>query len=261
MYFGAVTSRLSKDYRLAEKLIKDALLYEDRAAYIYVELGLLYDQAGDERTVEMYERASELSPNWVIPYANTASHYILAKDYTRAEEYAKIAIDIGPHYRYGYSTLSDIYKFTRRPQLSKDILQIYLDNYGGDWLIYYKLGMIAKSTDLQEAISYFKLSNGVRESKTAHQELGIAYYGVNDSLLLHHFGRALELYPTAPELLNNLGWFHYLKENYDLSLDYYERAVEEEPTMLFAQLNLGKLYYIKENWKEALSCLNTLLRT
>lgn len=258
-YFDAVIHRLDQSYSKARELIEKALVYEDRAAYIFNELGFLYDREGDPRALDMYQLALNLSPNWVIPYGNMASYHLRNKNYEEAERYAQLSIEKGPHYKYAYWTLSEVFRRTNRTEEAQNILQEYLDKYGSDWFIYLKLGTLLKSKDPQRAIEYFKRSNEAQESKSAHQELGLAYFGTNDSLLVFHFKRALELNPKATELLNNLGWFYFLKDELDLSRDYYIRALEINPNILYARLNLGKIYFKKGELEQAKRTFNYLI--
>ena len=56
---------------------KKALALEEHAAYIYNELGVLYDYKNDLARAEQYFiKASALSPGWAIPVSNLSSLYI-----------------------------------------------------------------------------------------------------------------------------------------------------------------------------------------
>jgi len=72
---------------LAEQ--KKALALEEYAAYIYNELGVLYQYKKMFPEAESYyTKASELSPGWAIPQANLSGIYLNKKLYSRALAYA-----------------------------------------------------------------------------------------------------------------------------------------------------------------------------
>ncbi|MBK8702498.1 MAG: hypothetical protein IPN33_02030 [Saprospiraceae bacterium] len=78
-YFEGLVLRLEAEQldgsdslcQLALEKQQQALEYEDRAAYIYNELGFLLLELGQpEQGLEQLRRAISLSPTWAIPYNN-----------------------------------------------------------------------------------------------------------------------------------------------------------------------------------------------
>lgn len=75
---------------LAEQ--KKALALEEYAAYIYNELGVLYQLKKNYNEAEkFYLKATQLSPEWAIPQSNLSGLYIAGKNYDKALAYADIA--------------------------------------------------------------------------------------------------------------------------------------------------------------------------
>lgn len=71
---------------------KKALALEEYAAYIYNELGVLYQYQKKIADAESnYIKASQLSPQWAIPQSNLSSLYIAQKDYDKAMASINIA--------------------------------------------------------------------------------------------------------------------------------------------------------------------------
>lgn len=71
---------------------KKALALEEYAAYIYNELGVLYQYQEDFTNAESnFIKASQLSPQWAIPQSNLSSLYIMQKDYDKAMTFIDIA--------------------------------------------------------------------------------------------------------------------------------------------------------------------------
>ncbi len=70
---------------LAEQ--KKALALEKNAAYIYNELGVLYSLKKESAFAEKYfKKASELSPDWVIPWANLSGLYADIRSFAKGIE-------------------------------------------------------------------------------------------------------------------------------------------------------------------------------
>jgi len=71
---------------------KKALALEEYAAYIFNELGVLYQYQKNYAEAESYFiKASQLSPQWAIPQSNLSSLYIAKKDYDKAMTFIDIA--------------------------------------------------------------------------------------------------------------------------------------------------------------------------
>ncbi|MFM6925503.1 MAG: caspase family protein, partial [Ferruginibacter sp.] len=72
---------------LAEQ--KKALALEEYAAYIYNELGVLYQYKKNTAAAEKYyTKAAQLSPGWAIPQSNLSGIYLLKSAYSQALAYA-----------------------------------------------------------------------------------------------------------------------------------------------------------------------------
>ncbi len=92
-YFSGVAFRLqiplTKDpQQLIEQALqeqKKALALEEHAAYIYNELGILYQYKKEYGKAEKYfAKATDFSPDWAIPHSNLCGLYGLLKKYDKA---------------------------------------------------------------------------------------------------------------------------------------------------------------------------------
>jgi uncharacterized caspase-like protein/Flp pilus assembly protein TadD len=71
---------------------KKALTLEEFAAYIYNELGVLYQYKKNfTETENNFIKATQLSPQWAIPHSNLSGLYITRKDYSKAMAFVYIA--------------------------------------------------------------------------------------------------------------------------------------------------------------------------
>lgn len=80
---------------LAEQ--KKALAMVDNAAYIYNELGVLYSLKKEYEIAEnYYKKAGELSPEWVVPWANLSGLYATTRSFEKGMAAAEKAKALSP---------------------------------------------------------------------------------------------------------------------------------------------------------------------
>lgn len=258
-YFESVCARISNRYSKklpevyeeAQKVINKALFYEDRAAYLYNEMGLLLSLLRDTTAIEMYLNATELAPQWGRAHCNLAFQYYKKKDYVKAEYWAMKAMDVDPKYNQVADILSSIYIKTGRWQEGEKLLKEYISSNGPDFWIYNKLGdLYAYKDSLDLARNYFMLSNEVIDNFYAH--FSLAFYPPAGELEFQrfHLEEALQIRPYSSDAWNNLGWL-YQDSYHDLekAKESYLTAVEIRPNMLYPNLNLGKIFFFDKNYE------------
>lgn len=98
-YFQGVILRLEGEKTGNEKLFKKAfekeklaLQFDDKAAYIYNELGLIYGNLNEkEKEIKMYEKAMQIAPKWVLPPYNLSTTYNDMGNYKEGLKWGKKA--------------------------------------------------------------------------------------------------------------------------------------------------------------------------
>ena len=117
-YFEGIAIRLAAQklykevdaYRNALKKQQLALQYEDLAAFIYNEIGLVYGEMKIyDQSITNFLKAVELSPQWSIPCSNLCYVYGKTKAFDKAKIYGQRAIEIDPDYSMAYNNLGGIY--------------------------------------------------------------------------------------------------------------------------------------------------------
>jgi tetratricopeptide (TPR) repeat protein len=264
LYFEAVNLRLQADYQKEEKRplyeeamehIQEALIYEDRAAYIYNELGLISYRLGDDNCEELYRRAIKLSPTWAMPYSNL-SYFLLQKD--RKEE-AKLmsekAIALNAEIAQPYYNLS---------QLAKENGDLDLAiSYSKKALKYIKkansmsyIGFLhTKNNELDSAEYYIRVAIEMDSSRALfYENLG------NIKTKKGQFPEAIECFKHAlgldsSKIVNwvNLGVAYSSIQEYKESESYYLKALSIDPNSELARMNYGILLYLEERYLEAVS--------
>ncbi|MCF8243506.1 MAG: hypothetical protein K9J37_16730 [Saprospiraceae bacterium] len=128
-----------------------ALELDSGAAYVYNEIGLIYDEirkpyraAGNEqkqselfqKQIDNYEVAMELAPKWVMPYHNAGQTYREWRRLEKAENMELKAISLDSNLVVAYSNLMLIYYFSNKYEscinVNKKLLQIKSDE-SAEW--------------------------------------------------------------------------------------------------------------------------------
>lgn len=113
-YFEGINFRLKnslkklskKNIKTALSLQKKALSFDNKAAYIHNEIGVLNLFLENlEKAEASFQYAMKLSPTWVIPYANLSVLYTIKKDFKNAESWGQQAVDLQPAYIKGQTNL------------------------------------------------------------------------------------------------------------------------------------------------------------
>ncbi|HEX5235691.1 MAG TPA: tetratricopeptide repeat protein [Silvibacterium sp.] len=91
------------------------------------------------------------------------------------------------------------------------------------------------------------------DSAVVWNKMGIAYqhlYALDFAKL--QYEKALQLNPTYPEALNNLGTVYYGQQNYHKAEVYYEKALRLKPDCASFYSNLGTAYFADHNYKRGM---------
>jgi tetratricopeptide (TPR) repeat protein len=228
-YFEGVILRLegekNKDQTLFQKALEReqlALKYDSTAAYIYNELGLIYGNLKEkEKEMEMYEKAIEITPKWVLPYNNLSNVYHKSGEYEKAIEFGKKAIEVNPDFASAYHNLAWAYKA----------------NEDYDKTETYFLKAIEIDSGFVEAIV----------------DLGNLYeYHFKDYLKAEKVYRnAIVINPDYFNSYMDIGWLFYRLKRYDEAESMMVKSIQLEPQNDQAIMNLGILYHVKQEYEEA----------
>lgn len=91
----------------------------------------------------------------------------------------------------------------------------------------------------------------------AHNALGIiADLEGEHPRAIAHYQAALNIQPTSPLLLNNLGYSYYLSEDWPAALAMFRQALDEDPNYKLAWQNLGLLYAREEQYTAAVDAFS-----
>lgn len=110
-----------------------------------------------ELSIEQYLKAVNFNPESAVSYFYLASLYIVKKDYSSAELYAKKAVDIQPDNFWYSMNLADLYNFNDK---IKEALKLYdklLQKHDYKDLVYQQVFlMLSKTGDYEKLIHYYE---------------------------------------------------------------------------------------------------------
>ncbi len=261
-YFEGLIDRLKAEqnsdkalYDQAYQKVKKALSYDDQAAYVYNELGLIKQgQRNFKIARNFYDTAMMIAPTWVLPSNNLCHLYKILHQYDKAESFGKKAIELKPDYFQAYYNLGLVYEgkkdFEQAKLMYKKAIEIKPDykkalvNLGR---LYYK----EKSYD-QAAPLFQKV---IQLDSTYY--LGWYYMGLNhlDNKAYEkaavHFKKAYDLHPNNHEICDNLGYAYYKTKQYDQAETYYLKAQALNTSFEQVYKELNWLYIKTKEWEKA----------
>jgi len=185
------------------------------------------------KSIEYFEKAIEIDPNYAIAYAGLGDAYFILgnngfwpaeKAFPKAKAAALKALEIDDKLAEAHTSLASI-----------------MWNY--DW-------------DFAGAEKEFKLAVGLNPGyATAHH-----FYGYFMSILgrpeeaIREINKARNLDPLSPRICANVGMCLYSARRYGEALEELNRALEVDPNHSVTYLYLGKTYEAMGKYEEALRC-------
>jgi tetratricopeptide (TPR) repeat protein len=117
-YFRGLTMRLEAIGKSNEKELMSAaldtqrvaLIYENQAAFIYNEIGVIHSELEQwDSSVYYFNIATEWAPRWSIPWSNLCLVYTEMGNYEKAIECGNEAIKVEPRYVTAYNHMGIVY--------------------------------------------------------------------------------------------------------------------------------------------------------
>lgn len=264
-YFSAVALRLKIPFSnapasLIDKAfneIKKALDLEEHAAYIYNELGILYQFKKDlKKAEENYTRASQLSPNWAVPYSNLCGLYGLMGKYADAAKQCQVADSLQPGLQSVAIHEGVLNEKQRNFLFAEESYRKAIDINARHFVPFERLGhTYLNTTDYAMADSFFYEAD---LRKKGYHFKGNEWQYIEQSIV------ALPYAPLHCEIdSNNLlpkdifsfftwGVQEYEEwKHYDNAVKLLRNVIAHDRTNPLVFHYLGKIYYDQQKWEEA----------
>lgn len=228
-YFEGLVLRLEAEqeggndslYQRALEKQQQALEYEDRAAYLYNELGLvLLELEEPDRAQANFRQAIALTPTWALPYNNLGIGYSQKDSLDFAKEYYLNAIGLKPDLASAYTNLGNLFFKLEQADSAEMMYLKAIELNPADQANYYFMGLLLSALE-------------------GRQPEAIPYYQ-----------KALQLDQNYMEVCHELGFLYFSMEQPDSAELMFNRAIALNPDYTLTYLFLG-LLHLEQNRPEA----------
>ncbi len=228
-------------FNLALEKEQLALKYDDEAAFIYNEIGLIkkelykleknknHDPNNAKKLYDgqilMFKKASHISPKWVMPYLNLTGSYFMHDDLEKAEV--------------ACGKISSI-----------DSMQI-----GYKW---YMGNILQEREKYNNAIYYYKSVIAMNPDYNAelYNNIGLTYYSKGEhGLAKKMYLKSIELNPDLFIAYENLGFMYYMTQKYNDCIDVNIKWATVDSSNDLIYYNIACLYSISGDGEKAITWL------
>jgi TolB-like protein/Tfp pilus assembly protein PilF len=189
--------------------------------------------AGLKKSIDYFEQAIAVDPNYAPAYAGVADGYVLLPGYT-----AGIPRDCYP---------KAITAAKKALELDDTLAEAHTTLGIAIWS--YEFDFVQANREFQRAIELNP------NYATGHQQYGnvtLAALGRFDEAILEG-KRAVELDPLSLIINTDLGMTYYFARRYDEAIEQFHKAIEIDPNFYFAHLELGEALAEKRAFDEAIT--------
>lgn len=235
---------------------KKALALEEFAAYIYNELGILYQFKKNYAEAEkFFIKATELSPQWAIPQSNLSSLYIGKKDYQKALRY----LDKADSLQSNLQTISINRGFINERKgnqlFAEEDYRYAIEINSRHFLPFERLGYVYMNTASYAMADSFFYEADLRKKgfhfKGNEWELEPTSEAYVPTLPLSCDVDTAILDPADVFAFFTWGVQEYWKSNYPNAIRILRKVVAINKTNPLVYHYLGKVYYDQQKWEEA----------
>ena len=237
---------------LAEQL--KALAMEDRAAYIYNELGVLYLEKNEPKIAEKYFlKAVERAGEWVVPWSNLAGVYANNKNFEKGFEAANKAKALRPDLQGIYVNTGYLYQQKGDLLQAEELYRKSIKINSRHYLPFENLGTVCMNTTQYTLADSFFYEADIRKKgyhfkPDVHIKIEPMFFvyppqppcpvdpkdvGKND--IMGHFA---------------LGMIAYNDHKFDTAESEFKKVIALDKTNPLAFHYLGKLLYEQKRWEE-----------
>jgi len=222
---GDAGDQLEKALQIQEK----ALQYEDRAPFIYNEMGILYRRQHNlPKAALQFKKAIELAPSWLVPQSMLIKTYLELQRYEEAKKYAEKT-----------KVLAEAF-----PGVSPRVLRNIMTDLGI---------VLAYLREYDQAESQFQsMLEEEPDNVAALVSLGWVYWARSNWAAAHQYlARAIQIEPDDPEVLAMLGDVCFFTGKFEAGEGYYRKVIEMNPGDVVAVAKLSFLYLHNHQERDA----------
>lgn len=266
-YFRGLNLRLqgeqNKDksrFLLAIERQKDALKWDENAAYAFNELGLLARRLDKpEEASDYFDKAVALSPQWALPWANLCAVYIDQEEYDLAITCGQRAVEINPSLPLAQYNLGIAYYTRNQPEkaIAHYRKTLALDpSFADAW---FKLGVVYyHEKDLKAAASSWEKYKALAPGYLpAYQNFTAVYLEMgNPAASLAMLNEAQVNLPEEHEIQFNIAEFYLEQKKYTLAEAELKKYQAKEPANARSYYVLARIQAEQNQVDSALKSLD-----
>ena len=263
-YFTGVTLRLkvpltAKPELLIEQALteqKKALALEEHAAYIYNELGILYQFKKDYTQAEKnYIKATELSPRWALPRSNLCGLYGVTKKIEKAIASCQLADSLQAGLQSISVNLGFINERMGNQLYAEEYYRNAIDINSRHYIPFERLGNVYMNIASYAMADSFFYEADLR--KKGYHFGGNEWDRTPASMVMAPFANPFckvdpsILKPTDIFAFFTWGVQEYEQGKYDSAVRILKKVIANDKTNPLVFHYLGKIFYDQQKWEEA----------
>ena len=263
-YFSGVALRLkvpltAKPQILIEQALaqqKKALTLEEHAAYIYNELGILYQFKKDYGNAELnYIKATELSPRWALPHSNLCGLYGVTKKFEKAVAACHIADSLQSGLQSISVNLGFINEEMGNQLYAEEYYRNAIDINSRHYIPFERLGNVYMNTTNYAMADSFFYEADLR--KKGYHFGGNEWDRTPASFVMAPFSTLVckvdpsILKPTDIFAFFTWGVQEYGAGKFDIAVKILKKVIANDKTNPLVFHYLGKIFYDQQKWEEA----------
>jgi tetratricopeptide (TPR) repeat protein len=233
---------------------KDAVtFYERTLKYAPTSTRLLNNLAGKyllqgdlAKAAELYKKALETDPNFMLAYYNLGIINFKQKNMQGAVKYCEAALQLDPNYAPAYNQLGLIYWAMERRDDAIAAYNKAIAVSPDNPMALHNLALAYNALNMKEkSVELLKRAISIRPDYVeAYSDLATVYAesGKTEEAVAA-IKKALEIYPNAADLYNRMGFLYFMMGRPDEAVSAYNKAIALRPDNVAAMNDLAVLYY------------------
>lgn len=233
-----------------------ALELDDNAANIQNEMGTLYLLKKDLAKAEkFYQRATEIAPEWAIPWANLSGLYALDKRTEEGINAGRIADSLQADLQVNSVNLGFVYESAGNNLFAEEYYRKAIDINSRHYLPFERLGVVYTNTTQYEAADSFYYESELRKKGYHFDGVGFNTGLVNPAILPANFSPCF--LDTNNILKDDVmaffywGMMEYYGQHYDNAERIFKKIIAVDQANPLVYHYLGKIFYDQKKWENA----------
>jgi Flp pilus assembly protein TadD len=235
---------------------KKALDLEEHAAYIYNELGILYQyQKNFAEAEKNFIKATQLSPQWAIPQSNLSGLYTAQHDYNKAIDFIEIADSLQKNLQSISINRGFINERKGNLLFAEEDYHHAIEINNRHFVPFERLGYVnMNTTNYAMADSFFYEADlrkkGYHFKGNEWERIVEPLHWVDEPLFPCDIDTT-KLNPTDVFAFFTWGVQEYWAKNYNNAIRILKKVIALDNRNPLVYHYLGKIYYDQQKWEEA----------